>query len=88
MLTSLNTRGNQYFDIFIEELDELNAANQLKLKIFTKNDENSLSIEFIKGCLLGTAKTIIVKCLKFSNDDFPIVESKLFYFFIFSFFSF
>jgi hypothetical protein len=45
------------------------------VKIFTKTNK-PLTIEFIKGCLLGAAKTIIVKCLKYSNDDFSNVESK------------
>ncbi len=43
-------------------------------KIFSGSNR-PVTLEFIKGCLVGTAKTIIVKSLKYFNDDFPNVES-------------
>ena len=45
------------------------------IKVFSKAT-TPLTLEFIKGCILGTAKTIIIKSLKLINEDFPKVESK------------
>lgn len=39
------------------------------IKVFTK--ATSITIEFIKACLLGTAKSIVQKCLKLFNENFP-----------------
>ena len=44
------------------------------IKVFTKST-NLLSLESIKGCLLGTAKTILLKCTKLFNEDFPNIQS-------------
>jgi len=43
------------------------------VKPFTKPDQ-PLTLEFIKGCLLGTAKTLLLKCLSLFCADFPDVE--------------
>lgn len=45
------------------------------VKVFTKST-NALTLESIKGCLLGTAKTILLKCTKLFNEDFPSIQSK------------
>ena len=36
-----------------------------------------LTLEFIKGCALGSAKNTIMKCIKTFDEDFPKIESKL-----------
>ncbi len=43
------------------------------VKPFTKPSQ-PLTLEFIKGCLLGTAKTLLLKCLTLFSSDFPDVE--------------
>ena len=49
------------------------------IKVFSKI-QTPLTLEFIKGCLLGVSKTIMLKCVKQFGDDFPRVESNFFYF--------
>jgi hypothetical protein len=46
------------------------------IKVFTKSSK-PLTLEFIKGCLLGSAKSTVIKCLKTFDEDFPKIESKL-----------
>ncbi|CAF0895808.1 unnamed protein product [Brachionus calyciflorus] len=43
------------------------------IKVFSKTAE-PLNLEFIKGCLLGTCKTILSKCIRAFGEDFPKVE--------------
>jgi len=43
------------------------------IKPFTKLSQ-PLTLEFIKGCLLGTAKTLLLKCLTQFSDDFPGID--------------
>lgn len=49
--------------------------NPETIKVFSKC--KNLTLEFIKGCLLGTSKVLITKCLKQFNDEFPNVDSKI-----------
>jgi len=44
------------------------------IRVFSKCNV-ALSLEIVKGCLLGTAKVLLVKCLGLFNEDFPIVDS-------------
>ena len=40
------------------------------VKVFTKLNE-PLTLEFIKGCLIGAAKTTVLKCMSLFSNDFP-----------------
>lgn len=51
------------------------------IKIFCKTNEK-LSLESVKGFILGSAKTIVNKCLKAFDEDFPKIESTTIYFYL------
>lgn len=57
-----------YFILFVEDNPDV-------LKVFTKT-LRPLSLEFIKGCLLGTSKTIVTKCLRSLAQDFASADKK------------
>lgn len=57
-----------------KEKDKINLDDNPDIvKAFTQLTE-PLTLEFIKGCLIGTAKTIVLKCIGLFNKDFPEVE--------------
>ncbi|RNA01419.1 cilia- and flagella-associated 54, partial [Brachionus plicatilis] len=57
----------------IDDFDTDLEDNPEVIKVFSKA-AGPLSLEFIKGCVLGSAKTIINKCLKAFGEDFPKIE--------------